>query len=622
MWIVTTCSHTRSGAKWVTLDCSASRLTPRTADQAVLIGGSAPADSYLRGDRIIEAALATGADAIHPGYGFLSENADFVDAVAQAGLIFVGPSADAIRTIGLKDAAKSLMAKACVPIVPGYHGEAQDALGEEAAKIGYPVMIKAVAGGGGKGMRLVETPDAFDAALASAQSEARTSFSNDAVLIEKYIAQPRHIEVQIFGDGADVVHLFERDCSLQRRHQKVIEEAPAPNMPDAVRQAMCDTAVRAGRAINYSGAGTVEFIVDGTGPLHDDGFWFMEMNTRLQVEHPVTEGVTGLDLVEWQLRIAGGDALPKLQDEITCTGHAIEARVYAEDPVTGFLPAIGQLDLLEFGQCRADTGVRQGDEITPWYDPMIAKMIVHSPDRAQALAQIDRALGESKIVGVATNVGFLKRLVGQAEFAAGQVDTGLIARNLDVLTQAAEPCTKTQAIAAVASLECSQTAHQGFALWTSAVKWVRLSADTDVAVVVLRDGLFECLGYKVKQIGTGWVIDGSPVAAQTHVAPTQIAVFWGATYRFDRLDPLDVDSSEIAGSGQILSPMPGCVTSISVGVGDQVENGATLLTVEAMKMKHTLRASIKGVVQRIDVAIGDQVAAKAVLLVMEPEGGS
>ena len=365
-------------------DADAEAKHVQMSDTAVHIGGSAPGDSYLRGDAIIRAAQETGAQAIHPGYGFLSENPDFVEAVEAAGLVFIGPSAKAIRAMGLKDAAKALMVEAGVPVVPGYHGADQDdaLLAAEADRIGYPVLIKAVAGGGGKGMRLVEEATGFQAALDSARSEAKTAFGNADVLVEKFVTKPRHIEVQVFGDGSRAVHLFERDCSLQRRHQKVIEEAPAPGMTDEMRAAMGRAAVTAAEAIGYAGAGTIEFIVDGSDGLRPDGFFFMEMNTRLQVEHPVTEAITGVDLVEWQLRVAAGEGLPLRQEELQINGHAFEARLYAEDVPKGFLPATGTLTHLVFDErCRADSGVRAGDTISPFYDPMIAKVIVHGPTR-------------------------------------------------------------------------------------------------------------------------------------------------------------------------------------------------------------------------------------------------
>ncbi|MDG1290234.1 MAG: biotin carboxylase N-terminal domain-containing protein, partial [Lentibacter sp.] len=398
------------------------------ADEAVHIGGSAPAESYLRGDVLIGVAKETGAQAIHPGYGFLSENPDFVEAVEAAGLVFIGPSASAIKAMGLKDAAKALMHEAGVPVVPGYHGKNQDPeyLASAADGIGYPVLIKAVAGGGGKGMRLVEKPAEFMDALESAKGEAKTAFGNEDVLIEKFVTQPRHIEVQVFGDGEKAVHLFERDCSLQRRHQKVIEEAPAPGMTAEMRAAMGDAAVKAAEAIGYKGAGTVEFIVDGSRGLRADGFWFMEMNTRLQVEHPVTEAITGVDLVEWQLRVASGEGLPKRQDELTITGHAFESRLYAEDVPKGFLPATGTLAHLAFPEgARADSGVRTGDTISPFYDPMIAKIIIHGPSRAVALKRMARALAETQVAGTVTNLSFLGALCAHEGFAAGEVDTGL-----------------------------------------------------------------------------------------------------------------------------------------------------------------------------------------------------
>ena len=409
----------------------------KLADQAIHIGAAPVTESYLRQENIIQAALETGAEAIHPGYGFLSENPDFVDAVEAAGLVFIGPSADAIRAMGLKDAAKALMQKAGVPVVPGYHGDMQEPgfLAAKANEIGYPVLIKARAGGGGKGMRRVDEPKDFSASLASCRSEARSSFGDDRVLLEKYILNPRHIEVQVFGDNhGNVVHLFERDCSLQRRHQKVIEEAPAPGMTDEMRSAMTSAAVKAAQAISYSGAGTIEFILDGARGLRPDGFWFMEMNTRLQVEHPVTEAVTGIDLVEWQLRVAFGVPIPLLQENIKLNGHAFEARLYAEDVPKGFLPAIGTLEKLEFPEnVRIDTGVGEKDVISPFYDPMIAKIISFGEDRQSALDTLCAALRHSRIAGTITNREFLARLCLDQDFVEGRMDTGLIERHLDSL---------------------------------------------------------------------------------------------------------------------------------------------------------------------------------------------
>ncbi|MEX2518590.1 MAG: biotin carboxylase N-terminal domain-containing protein, partial [Paracoccaceae bacterium] len=433
-------------------DADANSLHVAMADEAVRIGPAPVSESYLQAARIIEAARATGAEAIHPGFGFLSENPDFVDAVETAGLVFIGPSSSAIRAMGLKDAAKRLMVEAGVPVVPGYHGAGQDPdfLAAEAGKIGYPVLIKARAGGGGKGMRRVDDPAEFKAALASASSEGLTSFGDGAVLIEKYILSPRHIEIQVFGDNhGDAIHLFERDCSLQRRHQKVIEEAPAPGMTKEVREAMGAAAVKAAKAIGYSGAGTIEFIVDGANGLRPDGFWFMEMNTRLQVEHPVTEAITGVDLVEWQLRIAAGAPLPLRQEELVINGWAFEARLYAEDASKGFLPATGRLDHLRFpANARIETGVRAGDEITPFYDPMIAKIITHGDSREEALSRLLVALAATEVAGSVTNVAFLGRLAAHQGFRRGEVDTGLIERDAETLTATPPPPAAARALAA------------------------------------------------------------------------------------------------------------------------------------------------------------------------------
>src|SRR3954454_1074713 len=424
-------------------DADAKALHVRQADEAVHIGPSPARESYLVGDRIIEAAKATGAEAIHPGYVFLSENADFAQAVIDAGLIWVGPKPASIRAMGLKDAAKKLMTEAGVPVTPGYLGEDQDParLKQEAAAIGYPVLIKAVAGGGGKGMRRVDEPEQFDDALDSAKREAASSFGDDRVLIEKYILSPRHIEVQVFGDShGNVVHLFERDCSLQRRHQKVIEEAPAPGMDAETREAVCGAAVRAAQAVNYEGAGTVEFIADASEGLRSDRIWFMEMNTRLQVEHPVTEEITGQDLVEWQLRVASGEKLPREQDELSITGHAIEARLYAEDPVKGFLPSVGMLQHFDLGdEGRIETGVEEGDAISLFYDPMIAKLIATGEDRDEAIGALASIVDEVEVWPVRTNAAFLFNAILFPGFGTGEIDTGFIERNLDELVPDPEP---------------------------------------------------------------------------------------------------------------------------------------------------------------------------------------
>ena len=605
-------------------DATARHVT--MADEAVRIGGPAPKDSYLRGDAIIAAARATGAGAIHPGYGFLSENPDFVEAVEQAGLVFIGPSAKAIRAMGLKDAAKALMAAAGVPVVPGYHGQNQDPehLAGAAETVGYPVLIKAVAGGGGKGMRLVERPQDFAAALDSAQSEARTAFGNPAVLIEKFVEKPRHIEVQVFGDGKRAVHLYERDCSLQRRHQKVIEEAPAPGMTPEMRAAMGQAAVRAAEAIGYSGAGTVEFIVDGSDGLRPDRFWFMEMNTRLQVEHPVTEAVTGIDLVEWQLRVASGEPLTSRQEDIRLMGHAFEARLYAEDVPAGFLPATGTLSHLRFPQgVRADTGVRPGDTISPWYDPMIAKIIVHGPTRAIALSKLRAALEDTEVAGSVTNLSFLGALARHAGFAAGDVDTGLIARDLDALTAAAAPDLAVRALAALGAggLAGGGPALSGFSIWAPLKRTVSLQGVDAViemhgpgnATVALGAEIADCV-----LLGDMWWVNGRPSGARIVLTPGRVSIFGPGAHHFDLIDPLARDTA-VAGGGLTLSPMPGLVKAVFVAAGQAVKAGDRLAVLEAMKMEHTLTAARDGTVAEVLVAAGAQVEAGAALVRLEED---
>ncbi len=597
------------------------------ADHAVHIGGNAPAESYLKGDVIIQAALDTGAQAIHPGYGFLSENPDFVEAVEAAGLTFIGPSASAIRAMGLKDAAKALMEEAGVPVVPGYHGANQDPthLVAEPDKIGYPVLIKAVAGGGGKGMRLVEASAEFADALASAMGEAKTAFGNDAVLIEKYIQKPRHIEVQVFGDGAQAVHLFERDCSLQRRHQKVIEEAPAPGMTEEVRAAMGQAAVCAAEAIGYKGAGTVEFIVDGSDGLRTDGFWFMEMNTRLQVEHPVTEAITGVDLVEWQLRVASGEALPATQDQLSISGHSFEARLYAEDVPKGFLPATGHLDHLAFPEiARADTGVRSGDEISPHYDPMIAKLVTHGPTRAVALQRLSTALAQTQVAGTVTNLAFLGALARHDGFAAGEVDTGLIARDLDSLVVMPKPGAVETALAALGVLGQGDT-QTGFTLWGPLDRRVTLMSGEEEIEVVLQarapDAHDLCIGDEVVQarrIGGRWQLNGQP-APDVVCQGDQVTVFSGYGMVFDVVDPLQRAASAGAAAGVIEAPMPGLVKAIFAKAGQAVAQGERLAILEAMKMEHTLTAARDGVVAEVLVSVGDQVTAGSALVRLEDE---
>ncbi|WP_209597686.1 acetyl/propionyl/methylcrotonyl-CoA carboxylase subunit alpha [Ruegeria sp. HKCCSP351] len=610
-------------------DADAAAKHVQMADEAIRIGGPAPAESYLKGDVIIQAALDTGAQAIHPGYGFLSENPDFVDAVEAAGLTFIGPSADAIRKMGLKDAAKVLMEQAGVPVVPGYHGDNQDPehLAGAADAIGYPVLIKAVAGGGGKGMRLVERPEDFRSALDSARGEARTAFGNDAVLVEKFVAKPRHIEVQVFGDGTHAVHLFERDCSLQRRHQKVIEEAPAPGMTTEMREAMGQAGVRAAEAIGYKGAGTVEFIVDASDGLRPDRFWFMEMNTRLQVEHPVTEAITGVDLVEWQLRVAAGESLPRQQDDLSISGHAFEARLYAEDVPKGFLPATGTLTHLVFpANCRADSGVRTGDTISPWYDPMIAKVVVHGSTRAIALETLSRVLRETEVAGTVTNLAFLGMLTRHDGFASGDVDTGLIGRDLDGLVQEAPTSAITAVAAAMTALDLVDvTPDTGFSLWAPLHRAVQLSdqgeiLDLDVQVDGPDRQLWQLGEHRVvaERISGRWALSGAPMP-RVAASGTTVTVFTDYGHSFDVIDPLDRDASATGDTNVIEAPMPGLVKAVFATAGQTVQEGDRLAILEAMKMEHSLLAARDGVVAEVLVEDGAQVEAGAALVRLEEE---
>ncbi len=608
-------------------DADAGAMHVRLADHAVRIGPAPVAESYLDGAAIIAAAKSTGAEAIHPGYGFLSENPDFVEAVAAAGLSFIGPSAEAIRAMGLKGAAKALMSAAGVPVVPGYHGEDQDPqlLQAEAGRIGYPVLVKAVAGGGGKGMRLDANAEGFAEAQASARAEARTAFGNDAVLIEKFVQNPRHIEVQVFGDGTSALHLFERDCSLQRRHQKVIEEAPAPGMTAKMREAMGAAAVRAAEAIGYKGAGTVEFIVDGSDGLRPDRFWFMEMNTRLQVEHPVTEAITGIDLVEWQLRVAAGEPLPARQDDLRINGHAFEARLYAEDVPAGFLPATGQVTHLAFGAgARADTGVAAGDAVSPWYDPMIAKIIVHGADRAGALQKLALALAGTGIAGVTTNRSFLARLAAHPGLVSGRVDTGLIGRDLAALAApvAVTPPMVAQAALMAAGLDAGGDAARGFALWQPLNWAVELLWDSGEARVLLTptgpDSVDLGFGERVVQArrrAGHWRFDGA--AAEPAHGLGRVVTLLGSGVRFVSADPLDRESIGHSTGDQIRAPMPGLVREVAAQAGQKVTAGQRLVVLEAMKMEHVLRAPRDGVVALTSVSAGDQVEAGDVVLELE-----
>jgi 3-methylcrotonyl-CoA carboxylase alpha subunit len=581
-------------------DADAGALHVRMADAAVAIGPAAPRMSYLAGERIITAALASGAQAIHPGYGFLSENTAFAQSVIDAGLIWVGPDPASITAMGLKDAAKRLMAEAGVPVTPGYLGENQDAgfLGEQAAGIGYPVLIKAVAGGGGKGMRLVEDPAQFAEMLASCQREAQASFGNAHVLIEKYIASPRHIEVQVFGDAhGHVVHLFERDCSLQRRHQKVIEEAPAPGMDAPTRAALCATAVRAAQAVHYRGAGTIEFIADGSGKLSAERIWFMEMNTRLQVELPVTEAITGVDLVEWQLRVASGEPLPLTQEQISMSGHAVEARLYAEDPATGFLPSIGRLDHLRLPESgRIDSGVEQGDAIGPYYDPMLAKLIHHAPTRTEALAGLADMAGKVECWPVRTNASFVARALRDEDVIAGRLDTGLVARRGD--GWAARPTPGMALLRAVA-----QHLHGPggpMAGW-------RLNAPAVPTTLRLDDG------ETVHPVA----LAGEARGAIRPTAQGVLASEAGATWLIRPWRPAGVEDA--AAAGALHAPMPGLVTAVMVAAGDRVTKGQTLLTLEAMKMEQAIKSPIAGVVTALPVVAGQQVGAEALLARVEKE---
>jgi len=636
-------SEADAGARHVTL-----------ADEAYCIGPAAAKDSYLRGDKILETARQCGAQAIHPGYGFLSENADFAEACVASGLVFIGPPPAAIRAMGSKSAAKDIMGRAGVPLVPGYHGNAQDAqlLQHEADKIGYPVLIKASAGGGGKGMRIVDQAADFTAALASCQRESKASFGDARVLLEKYLTRPRHIEIQVFADTrGEAVYLFERDCSVQRRHQKVLEEAPAPGMSQARRNSMGEAAVAAAKAIGYVGAGTVEFIAEPGEGKSAGTFYFMEMNTRLQVEHPVTEMITGLDLVEWQLRVAAGEALPRSQDELAIKGHALEARIYAEDPAKDFLPSTGRITHLsapaESQHVRIDTGVRTGDAITPFYDPMIAKLIVWDADRPAALARMRAALEQFQVVGVTTNTEFLARLVGCEAFAAADLDTGLIERNRAVLMPAPPVAgDEVLALAALAELLAIERVAQERAAasgdpcspWGRCDGW-RLNQDNHHILVFrqgeheqavtahYRPGRFELELPGGRHTLTGaWQPDGSLTAwlenavlrANVVRSGAVLDVFFrGTRYRLELHDPALHEIATDAHGGNLAAPMPGKIIAVLVKSGAKVEKGTPLIILEAMKMEHTIVAQGRGTVTEIHYQVGEQVAEGAELLGFE-----
>ncbi len=592
-------------------DADARALHVREADEAVHIGPAPAAESYLRGEKIIAAAKQTGAEAIHPGYGFLSENAAFAEAVAEAGLIWVGPRPESIRAMGLKDAAKKLMQDAGVPVTPGYMGADQspERLLAEAERIGWPVLIKAVAGGGGKGMRKVDAAQQFVDLLESCRREARASFGNDQVLLEKWISSPRHIEVQVFGDThGNVVHLFERDCSLQRRHQKVIEEAPAPGMDPATREAICAAAVRAAKAVDYVGAGTIEFIADASEGLSAERIFFMEMNTRLQVEHPVTEEITGVDLVEWQLRVASGEPLPLGQDELAINGHAIEARLYAEDPTRGFLPSTGRLEVLDFvGQARIETGVEQGDAITPYYDPMIAKLVTWGEEREEAIRDLAGSLASLRVWPVRTNAAFLHACLTHEDFLTGKLDTGFIAAREDALVHVPEP-TEAEWKAAALGLFAPYFNHRDDRAadpWRLALGF-RLNADDRGAITVQHNGERRRFGLTELHGGEGL----------TGAAADGVLVYRnGSPFLFTLPD--FAAGAAAHGDGEILAPMPGKVIAVDVAAGETVTRGQRLLVLEAMKMEHALTAPFDGIVTELDVSEGQQVQVEALLAKVE-----
>ncbi len=608
-------------------------LHRRLCDEFYFIGAAEPRESYLSIERLIEAGKQTGAECIHPGYGFLSENADFAEACAQAGLVFVGPPPAAIRAMGLKDQAKALMEKAGVPTVPGYHGERQDPkfLREKAYEVGYPVLIKPAAGGGGRGMRRVDKHADFEDALEATLRETASAFGSTRVLIEKYVVAPRHIEFQIFADShGNVIHLGERDCSLQRRHQKVIEEAPAPGMIAELRAQMGAAAVEAARAVGYVGAGTVEFVADGSRELRPDGFWFIEMNTRLQVEHPVTEAVTGLDLVAWQFEVAAGGKLPLAQPQVRFDGHAIEARVYAEDPENGFLPSTGTIVGLELpDDVRVDSGVEAGGAVTPFYDAMIAKLIAHAPTRAEALERMANALDHTLVAGVRSNVAFLGALCRAGEFRAGKVDTGFIDRNLAALGAVPHGPDYAAAALGVARLLARQDAEMSAAAGAGADEadspWTardgfQLGGVRSLAVPIVVDGERSSATVSYGQDGMSVTVDGAVAATDARVFEGEDDTFVLRHGRQTRVHLQDVSVAAAAGGagdGVIKAPMHGKVLELFARAGDLVAGGQRLAVIEAMKMEHTLRAPFDGVVVNVAVTAGAQVVEGGEIMVIE-----
>jgi 3-methylcrotonyl-CoA carboxylase alpha subunit len=637
-------------------DADANSKHVRVCDEAVHIGGNAAKDSYLQWQRILEAAKATGAQAVHPGYGFLSENEAFATACAEAGVVFIGPPASAIAAMGSKSAAKALMEKASVPLVPGYHGDNNDPqfLAGQAERIGFPVLIKASAGGGGRGMRKVDKAEDFVAALASCQREAKASFGDDHVLVERYVTKPRHIEIQVFGDTqGNCVYLFERDCSVQRRHQKVLEEAPAPGMSEARRAEMGAAAVAAAKAVGYVGAGTVEFIAEEVGD-GDLRFYFMEMNTRLQVEHPVTEAITGHDLVEWQLRVAAGQPLPAQQHELKIHGHAIEARICAENPDANFLPATGTLSVLRWpdhvsfrrnadaqqwhdpAAVRVDAGVREGDAISPYYDSMIAKLIVWGENRAQALARLDAALRDTHIVGLNTNVAFLRRVAASASFATADLDTALIERERAVLFDAPGLPLPLAAAGVIAQKVASEQALEAADPWSKRDGWrihggarrrfdLQMGSTHHVATLErLHDGALRlAIGAEAWPLATRALgndryditLGGERHTLSVYLLGERVAVFGAAgSQDLQEIDPIAHAGEAAGGAGRLTAPMPGKVIAFHVKPGDTVTAGQALAVMEAMKMEHTISAPRAGTVAELMYAVGDQVAEGGELL--------
>lgn len=642
-------------------DADQDAMHVKSASVAVHIGDAPATHSYLDIDKIVQAALQTGADAIHPGYGFLSENPNFVEAVTEAGLTFIGPSADAIRAMGLKDAAKQRMAEAGVPVVPGYHGSEQDpaALQAQADIIGYPLLIKARSGGGGKGMRLVSGASEFKERLTSAVREAENAFGDPVVLLEKFIESPRHIEVQVFGDShGSVVHLFERDCTLQRRHQKVIEEAPAPGMSDEVRTAMTQAAITAASAIGYTSAGTIEFIVDGSQGLRTDGFWFMEMNTRLQVEHPVTECITGVDLVEWQIRVAAGEPIPLQQTQIKLRGHSVEARLYAEDPAADFLPVSGQLHRVSFpDRARIDTGVESGDSITPFYDPMIAKIITFASDRTLAMQAMSSALSGTHIAGTTTNLSFLSALMKNVEFTQAQMDTSLIERHLDALLPVVSDTPIERLLACLVLSGLNQWSEtSGWRLWGEAsirvkltlqdenrcevVHRLQLSPDGRVrlnldehddsavkptndeasdtaydergAVIVVQSITDNDIRYRA---GTETCTAGYALWTQAVTGDQYVSLKSAQhTYTYSLKNPLTAGEDAQSSANTITAPMTGVIRAVHAAKGDAVNSGTALLVMEAMKMETTLEAPRDATIESVLCAVGDAVNDGDVLI--------